>query len=92
VRAVVANEGFLPLLSRSARRTETTRPARVRLVLPEAGTLVAGERQTLVADLPGSGGREELTWLVHGPAGMEIAVEVDTDHAGKAVRAAEEAR
>jgi hypothetical protein len=92
VRAVVANEGLLPLLSRSGRRTGTTRPALVRLVLPEAATFVAGERQTLVSDLPGSGGRKELTWLVHGPSGMEIAVEVDTDHAGTVSREAEEAR
>ncbi len=92
VRAVVANDGFLPLFSKSAQRTQTTRPARVRLILPEAAVLVAGEVQTLVSDLPGSGGRKEILWLVHGPAAMEIGVEVDSDHAGKAFRKAEEAR
>ncbi|NOT30923.1 MAG: hypothetical protein HOP15_10795, partial [Planctomycetes bacterium] len=90
VTAVIQNDAFLPLLSRSARRTETIRPAKIRLVLPEAGKLLGGNAQELLRDLPGSGGRKEYTWLVQGPAAMEIAVTVETTHAGKATRSAEE--
>ena len=46
----------------------------------------------LVSELPGSGGRFEATWLVQGPAEMEVGVRVDTDHAGDDARKAEEAR
>ncbi|HED64292.1 MAG TPA: hypothetical protein ENJ09_01935 [Planctomycetes bacterium] len=90
VRAVIENSGFLPLLSRSGRRTRTTRPARLKLLLPEAGGLVAGKRQVLIEDLSGSGGRFEYTALVRGPEGMEIAVTLDSDHAGSDMRTAEE--
>ena len=92
VTAVVANDAFLPLLTTSAQRTRTTRPARVRLHVPEAGTLLSGNVQALLRDLPGSGGRQEYTWLVHGPEGMEIGVSVDTDHAGETFRTAEVTR
>lgn len=90
VKAVLQNDAFLPFLSRSARRTETTRPAKIRLVLPAAGTLLGGAAQELLSDLPGSGGRKECTWLVQGPAAMEIAVSVESTHAGTDTRKAEE--
>lgn len=82
VTAVIQNDSYLPLLSRSALRTDTTRPAKVRLLLPSAGKLLGGETQELLEDLPGSGGRHEFTWLVQGPEAMEIAVSVETTHAG----------
>ena len=92
VTAVVQNDALLPLLSRSARRTRTIRPARVRILIPEAAKLLSGSPQALLRDLPGSGGRQEYTWLVHGPKGIEIRVAVDTEHAGTLVQVAEEAR
>ena len=92
VEAVVRNDSYLPLLTRSMRRTRTTRPARVRFLMPAGATLLSGSPQALLSDLPGSGGREEYTWLVHGPGEMELGVEVDTDHAGEVVRMAEVAR
>lgn len=95
VTAVLQNDAFLPFLSRSARRTETTRPAKIRLVLPAAGKLLGGAPQELLSDLPGSGGRKETTWLVQGPAALEIAlmdiaVSVESTHAGTDTRKAEE--
>jgi len=90
VKAVVENDAFLPLLSRSARRTSTTRPARVHLDLPSAGTRLGGNVQELLEDLPGSGGRKEYTWLVQGPDAMEIAITVETPHAGTVTKKAEE--
>src|SRR5262249_13112991 len=90
VKAALENDSYLPLLSRSARRTETTRPAKGKLLLPEAGKRLGGEVQELLSDLPGSGGRKEYTWLVQGPEAMEIAVSVETAHAGATTRKAEE--
>ena len=89
VEAAVENRSFLPLQSRSARRTRTMRPARVQLVLPDAATLIAGTPRSLVSTLDGSGGRFEASWLVQGPEGMEVGVSVDTDNAGVDSRKAE---
>ncbi|MBK7876962.1 MAG: hypothetical protein IPJ77_14660 [Planctomycetes bacterium] len=85
VEVAVENASYLPLLTAAGRRTSAPRPARVVLRLPPSATLVAGDKQTLVRDLPGSGGRKELTWLVLGAAPSQIQIEVDTDAAGTAV-------
>lgn len=90
VKAVVENDAYLPLLSRSAQRTATTRPARVHLDLPSAGTRLGGNVQELLEDLPGSGGRKEYNWLVQGPDAMEIAVTVETPHAGTVTKQAQQ--
>jgi hypothetical protein len=84
VSATLTNDALLPLLTTWGKRTRTTRPARVRLVLPDAAELLAGEQQTLVSDLDGLGGEHELRWLVRGALASAIGVAVDTDHAGRA--------
>lgn len=84
LKASVVNDGLLPLITRWGERTRTTRPAKVLLRLPENARILAGERQTLVDDLPGLGGRHELTWLVHGADPAAIGISVDTDNAGTA--------
>ncbi len=83
VEVALQNEALLPLLSAQSLRTDTRRPARVELLLPEAGRLLSGRPTELVSELRGSGGRHELVWIVQGPAGMEVAVQVATDHAGR---------
>ncbi len=83
IRAVVAVDGLLPLLTRAARRAETVRPAKLALVLG-AATLVAGPRHVLIEDLPGSGGRSETTWLVETADPTALEVTVETSHAGRA--------
>jgi hypothetical protein len=82
IDAAVVNEALLPLASVAGRRSDVVRPARVSIALPKEARLVAGEREQLVRDLPGSGGRKELRWLVLGAAPSTLAVEVDSDYAG----------
>ena len=82
VKTVIENAAWLPLTTVAGRRTGAVRPARVTVKLPAGATLVAGEKQTLVRELAGSGGRKELTWLVLGAAPSSIEIEVDTDQAG----------
>ena len=84
VKAAVENPAWLPLMTVAGRRTGAIRPARVTLKLPQGAMLLAGERQTLVRELAGSGGRREFTWLVLGAAPSSVEVEIDTDHAGTA--------
>lgn len=84
LEAAVTDSSLLPPFSASARRTQTLRPARVRLVLPDGATLLAGQPRELVRDLGGSGGRAELRWLVRTDHPGDLRVEVDTDQAGVA--------
>lgn len=86
VRAVVANEGYLPLATAAAGRTRTVRPARVHLVLPTSATLLAGVPRTLVEELGGSGERRELEWIVRTPSIDAVRISLDSDHAGAAER------
>jgi hypothetical protein len=84
VRAVVVNDGYLPSASAMGRRTRAVRPVRIALDLPKEAVVLAGERQTLVRELAGSGGRSEHTWLVRGVPPSAMRVLLDTDHAGSA--------
>lgn len=83
VKAVVQNDSLLPMQSKSGQRTQTQRPLRVRLVLPDGATLVAGETRALVRDLGGKS-RREMRWLVSCPNPLQIGLELDSDHAGTA--------
>ncbi|MBI5362879.1 MAG: hypothetical protein HZA53_06845 [Planctomycetes bacterium] len=82
VKAALEDAAWLPLTTVAGRRTGAPRPARVTLKLPASAKLVAGEKQTLVRELAGSGGRKELEWLVLGAAPSSIEIELDTDNAG----------
>lgn len=84
IKAAVEDPSFLPLQSAAARRSDAVRPARVTLRVPPSARILAGNKQELVDDLPGSGGRKELRWLVHGAPPSAIEIEVDTDSAGTA--------
>ncbi len=86
VTTILENDGLLPFQSRSMRLTRTTRPGKLRLELPEGATLLGGSLQTLVTEIEGSGGREEVTWLVLSPDALaeRIRVHFDSDHAGLA--------
>jgi len=82
VEAVLQVDALLPLTSTAGRRTGALRPLRVELVLPAQGRLLAGDKQTLVRELAGSGGRRELTWLVAGVPPSSISIAVDSDACG----------
>jgi len=82
IQASLANDSFLPLSSVAGKRSEAVRPVRVSIALPKEAHLLAGNRDELVGELPGSGGRKKLRWLVHGAAPSAVSIETDSDHAG----------
>jgi Zinc carboxypeptidase len=84
IEAALANDSLLPFESVAGRHSEVVRPARVNITLPKEAQLLAGNKEELVGDLAGSGGRKKLRWLVHGAAPSAVAVDVDSDHAGTA--------
>lgn len=82
IEASIGNDALLPLASVAGKRSEALRPARVSIELPSGARLIAGNREELVRDMPGSGGRKKFRWLVSGAAPAALAVVVDTDFAG----------
>ena len=84
LEVAVENHSLLPLQSRSARRTRTIRPARLMLELPAGAELLGGQTRELISSLPGSGGREELVWLVRTDRPAELEVSIDSVNAGGA--------
>jgi hypothetical protein len=82
IQASLANDSFLPLMSAAGKRAESIRPVRVSIAIPKEAQLLAGNKEELVGDLAGSGGRKKLRWLVHGAAPNAISIETDSDHAG----------
>jgi len=89
LKAAVTNRSRLPLMSASAKRTDTVRPARVDLVLGKDDALLGGDKTQLLRDLGGSGARVELRWLVRGTDPTHFKLKVTTQHAGCAERSAE---
>jgi len=84
IEATVENHSLLPLQSRSARRTRTIRPAKLMLTLPAGAELLGGQARELISDLAGSGGREELVWLVRASSADQIEVSIESVNAGGA--------
>lgn len=84
IEATLSDEALLPPISAAGRRTGTVRSVRVRLRLPADSKIVAGDAQTLVGDLAGSGGRRKLEWLVTTRDIGALRIEADTDFAGTA--------
>lgn len=90
VSAAIDNLSRLPLQSASARRTDSVRPLRVRLVLDDGAKLLGGDDALeLQRSLGGSGARAEYRWLVRAARVGDIGLSIDTDHAGSDQRRAE---
>jgi hypothetical protein len=84
VDAVLINDGYFPFPSALGRRSREIRPARVTLDVPKGAQILMGDKQTLVRELGGSGGRKELHWMVQGSAPSAMKIVLDTDQAGTA--------
>jgi hypothetical protein len=84
IQASLANDAFFPFMSVAGRRAETVRPVRVSIAMPKDAQLLAGNKEQLVGELAGSGGRKKLRWVVHGAQPSSLAIETDSDHSGRA--------
>lgn len=90
VRAAIHNPSRLPMQSASARRTRTVRPLRTVLKLEGGAQLLGGDDAIeLERRLGGAGARIEYRWLVRAARVEDIALSIDTDHAGRDERRAE---
>jgi hypothetical protein len=80
VKASLENKSLLPLQSALGRRTGAVRAARVHLEPGPNAKMIAGARETPVAEIPGS--RFEIEWLLQASSLSGTAVVLDTDSAG----------
>ena len=64
VKALVANEGYLPTMSAMGRKSHQPHPLQIQLRLPPGASLVTGNSRSQLAPLAGHGGKIEHTWLV----------------------------
>lgn len=83
LKAAVSNNALLPLRSAAALRARTPRPLRLHLTLPAGASVLAGEPIQSVDNLTGSGGREELRWLVRCTDPTTITLRAQADHVGQ---------
>ena len=83
VKAAIYNGALLPLASKSGQRTESSRPLKCVLVLPEGASIASGSKQTLIRDLGGKS-RREMHWLVVCDQPTQIGLKLDSDNAGAA--------
>lgn len=83
VQVQLANGGFLPVLLGRGQSLRQAKPVRVRLEVP-ADKVLSGERQALVYDLPGSGGRRKFRWLVRGKPGESLKLSASSPATGRA--------
>lgn len=99
LRLVVENSGFLPsYTSAQGRKRKASRPIRVKLGLPDGVSLMLGKARTELGHLAGRSHRLDVSsgyassptdnrawaeWIVHGPAGAEIDIEILGDRIGQ---------
>ncbi len=75
----LVNSGVLPTTSKLASETNTLRPVRVRLHLPDGAQRLQGPEQVLVDYLEGAGGRQEMRWVIAAPARTTLRLSADAD-------------
>lgn len=70
----IRNSGYLPLRMKQGGVSREVNPTRARLkIAPDQ--ILSGPRQALIDNIPGSGGTEELRWIVLAPASKQIEFE-----------------
>ena len=98
LRLVVENSGFLPTYtSAQGRKRVAARPVRVELEVPAGVSLTSGQAKTELGHLEGRSGKLAVSsiyaasptdnrawaeWVLRGPAGVEVGVQVLSDRAG----------
>ena len=68
IRATAVNTGFLPTMSEMGRASGQVDPLQIALNLPKKTPFLSGTPRRRVGVLAGSGGFQEVEWLVRFPA------------------------
>jgi hypothetical protein len=86
VRAVVANDGYLPTMSEMGRLSRHAYPLQIALDVPKKVVFIQGSSRRQIGRLTGNGGSSEQTWLVRvtGGSSATVAIKVWAPAAGSA--------
>ncbi|MGE0706544.1 MAG: M14 family zinc carboxypeptidase [Planctomycetota bacterium] len=87
LEVVAGCAGALPTHTAMAARIKVRRPVRLALTLPEGARLVTGQRWAAQERLAGGSDVLKTTWLVQGPPGAALELELGSEQAGQARRA-----
>lgn len=85
VKTWVVNNGFLPYPTHQGLRCQRPLPTVVTISGPGI-ELLEGKDRTTLGVLDGSGGTQELTWLIEAPAGTRIDIRATAESAGTDTR------
>ncbi len=88
VCAKIQNTGYLPTVLAHGERTREVLPTRVEISCAKEHIL-AGEANARIGSLKGSGGMEEVRWVLHETPGKTITIRVISALAGMAERSLE---
>ncbi len=82
VTVKVENSGFLPTSLEHGARSRSVGPTFVQIQVDEDAILSGAEKTTDVGVLSGSGGREEVTWVIRGREGSQVDIRLHSMKAG----------
>ena len=82
VKAALVNDGYLPTGTAMAVKNRRARPYVVRLDIPNE-QVVTGQRVNKVWSIPGSGGREQMRWIIRGTDGGLLKITVYSEKFGQ---------
>ncbi|MEE8459584.1 MAG: hypothetical protein V3S08_06910, partial [Phycisphaerales bacterium] len=82
VKAALVNDGYLPTGTAMAVKNRRARPWVVRLDIPNERVLT-GQRVNKIWSVPGSGGREQMRWIVRGTDGGRLKITVYSEKYGQ---------
>lgn len=81
----VVNEGYFPTNSAMGKRTRLPRDVKVSLNLNDGQSLAGGRSVILLDPLAGSGGRQEVSWIIVAPRGGSVSVSAESPIAGSVI-------
>jgi len=82
VKAALVNDGYLPTGTAMAVKNRRARPWVVRLDTPNE-QVVTGQRVNKIWSVPGSGGREQMRWIIRGTDGGLLKITVYSEKFGQ---------
>lgn len=86
VTADVVNIGYLPTNSAIGNKVRWPRNVKVTLDLSKNQSLASGKAKMILEPINGSGGRQEISWLIVSKTGSSVTITAESPMAGKATQ------
>jgi hypothetical protein len=83
VRAEIENDGYFPSALRHGVASRSVHPVTVQIQVPQEDVLTGADKTVTFESLPGSGGREKLSWVVRGRPGDTVKITLRAQKGGR---------